>query len=311
MRGWQRAVRQGQAQTRFEEAERGYLDVYDVQVTSRIVRLADRSLRLRVFESGEGSPVVLLHTGGGFALQWLPLFPYLQDFHLIAPDMPGRGLSDRFDYRRIDLRTHAVQIIEALLAALELGSVVIIGASLGAYRALAFAHDAPDRVRALCLFGSPALVLDNRDCASQLKLLAVPGLGPLLLRLSTEKQARSGLGVFAGRHAVEQLPDAFFAYSYREGRLPGSARTFASECRWALTPRGWRHARSLTTDELADIKAPTLLLWGRRDVFGSPELAERVNAHIPDARLELVDSGHLPWYDDAPGSAQLVRQFLG
>lgn len=89
------------------------------------MQLADPSLRLRVFKGGEGSPVVLLHTGGGFALHWLW-------FHL---------------------------------------------------------------------------------------------------------------GVFAGCHAVEQLPDAVFTYSYREGKLPGSAGTFASECRWALTLRGWRSVR--------------------------------------------------------------------
>jgi len=304
-------VAEGTARTHFEEAERQYLDSYDVAVRTRFVELSDPALRLRIVESGEGPPALLLHSAGCFALQWLPLFPHLQDFHLFAPDMPGRGLSDRFDYRGVDVRAHGAGVVEALLDALGLDHAVVIGSSFGAYRALAVAHLAPDRVAALVLVGSPALVLDNRDVALPVRLLAVPGLGRLLLVLSSEKQERSGWQAFSGEQAVERLPDTFFTYSYREGRLPGSARTIATLFARLLTLRGWRHAISWTAAELAEIDTRTLLVWGQQDVFGSVQLAERVVEAMPDAQLALMEAGHHPWYDDPQCCAELIREFIG
>lgn len=311
MHGHEASVPKGTARSVFEEAERRYLDTYDVKAHPTFVELPDRGLRLRVFESGEGPPMVMLHSGGGFGLQWLPLFPYLQDFHLFAPDMPGRGLSDRFDYHGTDVRAHGAAVIKALLDVLGLGRVVLVGSSFGAYSALAFARESPERVAALCLFGSPALVLDNRDLPIQARLLGLTGAGRLLLKLSTEKQERSSWQVFSGQQAVQRLPDAFFAYSYREGKLPGSARTIASLFGQLITLRGWRRSLSWTANELSEIGTQTLWIWGRQDVFGTPDLAQRIVATMPNARLELLDAGHHAWYDSPQRCANLVREFVG
>ena len=44
--------------------------------------------------------------------------------------------------------------------------------------------------------------------------------------------------------------------------------------------------------------APALILWGERDPWYPPALADAYAAHLPGARVEhLSDAGHWPWLD--------------
>ena len=43
---------------------------------------------------------------------------------------------------------------------------------------------------------------------------------------------------------------------------------------------------------------PALILWGERDPWYPPALADAYAAHLPGARVErLPDAGHWPWLD--------------
>ena len=291
----------------FDEAEERLRACYDVDVTSRVIQVAAPPIRLRVLECGDGPPLVLLHGAGAFALQWLPLLPHLRGLRVIAPDMPGRGRSDRFSYRGIDIREHSARLLEGLFDALGLDDAIVAGSSLGGYRALALAHEAPERVRALCLFGSPALVLDNRDAPLAARAMSLPGVSSLLLKLSSEKSERSMWETFAGVRAVELLPPEFVSYSYREGRLPGSSETITTLFSRVFAWRGYRDEPRWTEAELRRITTPSTLVWGRHDRFGSVELGTRVAAALPDARLEVLDAGHIPFFDDPARCAELIH----
>jgi pimeloyl-ACP methyl ester carboxylesterase len=49
-------------------------------------------------EGGDGLPVVLLHGPGEYAAHWLRVIPGLvTTHHVIAPDLPGRGISEVTD----------------------------------------------------------------------------------------------------------------------------------------------------------------------------------------------------------------------
>jgi pimeloyl-ACP methyl ester carboxylesterase len=66
----------------------------------------------------------------------------------------------------------------------------------------------------------------------------------------------------------------------------------------------------ITADQLRNILQPTLFIWGKDDPFGSVDAGRRAAALMPDARLEVVGIGHLPWWDDADACARLVREFV-
>jgi pimeloyl-ACP methyl ester carboxylesterase len=115
----------------FENAERHLFEACGVQVTSRRVRLADPPVDVRVLETGEGPPLVLVHGSGMSATTWAPLMAHLASRRLIALDLPGFGLSDPFDYSGRPLREHAVAQLTSLFDALGLDRVPVVGTSLG------------------------------------------------------------------------------------------------------------------------------------------------------------------------------------
>ncbi len=93
---------------RFVELEAKLLEFYGVQAASRLVGLREPPIRVHLLEAGEGEPVVFFHGGDGEAVNWAPLMAPLQKHaHIFVVDRPGCGLSDAFDYRKVDLRKHA------------------------------------------------------------------------------------------------------------------------------------------------------------------------------------------------------------
>ena len=109
------------------------------------------SLRYRDW-SGDGTPALAVH---GFALNahsWDEVAPALNDvLRLIAVDQRGHGLSDRAPELAGYSRDHMVADIGAVIAALNLGTPVLVGHSMGGMNAMSFAAVHPDRVRALVL----------------------------------------------------------------------------------------------------------------------------------------------------------------
>jgi len=60
-----------------------------------------------------------------------------------------------------------------------------------------------------------------------------------------------------------------------------------------------------------EVQAPTLLVWGERDVLVPVEQAEAWRELVPHARLALVpDAGHVPMIEAPSAFAQLLLEFL-
>jgi hypothetical protein len=62
---------------------------------------------------------------------------------------------------------------------------------------------------------------------------------------------------------------------------------------------------------MAEIEAPSLVVWGGRDRLVDPGLAPRVAATIPDARLLVLDElGHVAQLEDPVTTARAVLGLL-
>ena len=56
---------------------------------------------------------------------------------------------------------------------------------------------------------------------------------------------------------------------------------------------------------------PTLLIWGDKDTFGPPSLAQEMAQIMPRGRAEIVpDAGHLAWLDQPEAVAGSITRFL-
>jgi pimeloyl-ACP methyl ester carboxylesterase len=62
---------------------------------------------------------------------------------------------------------------------------------------------------------------------------------------------------------------------------------------------------------LADIVAPTLVLWGGRDALLPPSLGELVRSEIAGARLVVLErAGHVPMTEASDEVSQALAEFL-
>lgn len=294
------------------EVTRHYRDAAERhQLASRILDV-EQHPAIHAFErDGRDPPAVLVHGGGAFAHVWLPLLDHLGSRHVVVPDRPGFGLSNPVPYRTATYRQTAVQFVDTVLDALEVEAVDLVGNSAGGVWSLWYALDRPERVDRLVLIGAPPLLPDAR-IPPPLRLMAAPGFGELLnwLMAPSPKMVKQIMGAFGeedtiGRHP--ELVDAMVA----AGHDPVASTANLDETRAILTAvRGFRPQMRIDGEDLAQISAPTLIIWGSQDPVGAPEVARQTTNSIPNARLEMLDAGHLPWLGHPDRVGELTDSFL-
>jgi pimeloyl-ACP methyl ester carboxylesterase len=295
----------------YARAEAKLFERYGVDGRSRSVELAAPALRVHVIEiAGEGTPIVMLHGGGSTLASWVPLLPELRGRHVFLVDRPGCGQTDGFDYDGVDVRRHAVDFIGGVLDALALERVTLIGNSMGGLWAMVYAKEHPERVEALVLPGCPATFLGT-SAPLGMRLATLPGLGPAMLRLGPDDppSVKKMLARTAGEHAAEVADPALLETARLAQRIPGAKRSFRSLIARVLTLGGARDGGFGDAD-LATIRTPLLLVWGRHDAFGDAALAERARDAHSTVSARIVEGGHLPWIDDPAHVGEIIRTFL-
>jgi pimeloyl-ACP methyl ester carboxylesterase len=111
-------------------------------------------LRFHVAEAGAGEPIVLVHGWPQHWWTWRHLVPLLAPHaHLVMIDLRGFGWSDA-PPGGYDKQTMADDVV-AVLAALELERVCLVGHDWGAWIGFLACVAAPDRFEAFLALGSP------------------------------------------------------------------------------------------------------------------------------------------------------------
>jgi pimeloyl-ACP methyl ester carboxylesterase len=249
--------------------------------------------RLAYLDQGQGSTVVLLHGFGGSMWQWEYQQTELSVRHrVITLDLLGSGLSDKPD---IDYRPdRLVASLRGFLDELGIERASLVGNSMGAGLAIAFALTYPDRVDRLVLIdGLPAGV--ESKLTSPLMKRAVGTRTPVWL-------AEFGNWLF-GSDATERvlkeivfdhtlLTPAVMERSKRNRRQTGVIRPLMSlrdhlpQWESAFAPR------------LHAISRPTLILWGEEDRLFPPRVGLEMQALIPHSTLHLIpNAGHIPQWE--------------
>jgi pimeloyl-ACP methyl ester carboxylesterase len=271
--------------------------------------------RVHLLEKGEGPPVVLLHGTGNAAGFLLPLLHELQGVRAIAPDLPGVGLSDPIDLPADRYRETAVAWLDRLLDTLELDATTLVGHSGGGVWALWYALAHPDRVRRLVLIGPPAL--PKTSCPLPMRLVATPGVGALLPRLAppTPKSVLRLASVMGEQATLARRPD-LIDLLVALGRDPVTDRAAKAEIRLLVSPfallsrSGFRGRSRVRPDELRQVAMPTLIVWGERDPLGGVAVARAITDLIPNARLEVLPTGHGPWLGEPAKTAATIVDFV-
>lgn len=245
-----------------------------------------RDVKIRLLEGGEGEPLLFLH-GAGRSGVWLPFHAELaKSFHLLAPDHPGFGQSDRPEW--LDDMTDMVFHYRDFLEALGLEQVHLVGTSFGGWVAAEFATTHPERVSKLVLSAAAGLRV-NGAAIADLFLMSSEELASYLFADPAKAAAMN----------AQAIPPEIERELYR-GRI-------------TLAHLGWNPllCNPRLRRRLYRITCPTLVLWGARDRLIPPAHGKAYASEIADARLVIVENcGHAIQLDRPEVFVDEITRFL-
>lgn len=253
----------------------------------QMLKLGDVELELH--ETGEGSPLLFLHSGQGFA----PEDPYVallgKRYRLIAPSHPGFGYSGLPDW--IDSIDDIAHIYLELLDRLELTRVKLVGCSIGGWIAAELATKIPDRIEKL------ALVAPVGVKTGSVTKLDIPDI----FNLSQDAMAKARF------HDPSKAKVDLAKLSEEQVRV--IARN--SETLALLVWEPYMHNPKLK-HRLHRLTMPVLFLRGSSDGLVSAEYLDRYAKLVPGARVETIaEAGHLPQIEQPQAFVSKINAFLG
>ena len=261
------------------------------EVDYRFMRVKGIQVRYSV-QPGNGDGVLLLFNGIGASMELLQ--PFVDELHsttIVAYDVPGAGASSPPGYPWRP-RRH-VALAAALLDQLGYDTVDVLGVSWGGMLAQEFAHRYPARCRRLILAATtpghimvPGHLSVMLRMASPLRYISPNYMKSIAGKIYGGSLRTNKLG--AQQHASRMQPPSILGYYFQVLSLVG----------WSSLP--WLHK----------LQQPTLVLAGDDDPIVRLVNSRMLAACIPDARLRVVDCGHLFLLTRAAILAPEIEEFL-
>lgn len=251
---------------------------------------------------GQGPPLLLLHGLGASGFSWRNNLGVLSGhFRVVAPDLPPHGRSPAPPDGDYSLEGMVQGIID-FMDRVGIPRAALAGNSLGGSLALLLARDYPERVSALILL-APAAALTRLPFIFY--PLRLPGLGkmlaPLLLGPWIIPLALSL--IYYHRELITPQVVSGYAAPFRE---PRRRLALASLCRQVQLP-----PLSAVEAMLAQLKAPTAIIWGEKDLILPVSHAQWLRERLPQAEMHLLPAvGHAPQEEDPALVNEIIIDFL-
>lgn len=243
------------------------------------ILLERRGLEMAYDDIGDGDPLLLLH---GFPFDremWTPQFKGLADsYRLLAPDYPGFGASGSAT-EALTVDSLADLMADFLDAIGVMGTVVVIGLSMGGYVALAMARQQRQRLRGLVLADTKAEPDDDAAKAGRDAMCVVA-------------REDGATGVFE-KLLPKILSDATRT---KNPTVVDEVRRIATRQSSTAIVSALMALRDRpdATAGLEQIAVPTLILVGEHDKITPPSVAESMSKRILGSQLAIIPgAGHL------------------
>jgi pimeloyl-ACP methyl ester carboxylesterase len=238
------------------------------------------------YQAGNGQPLVFLHGAGDHAGAWSEVAPAFKDKNrVILLDLPGHGRSAP-EEGPLPLGTILEGVTFLLDKQVAHGSrMILVGHSMGAWVAILYAREHPDRVeRIVAINGGPLrgrqdvslLPRDREEARKLMAMLRDPGSPPV----------------------PDFVLDGVVRYS-RNGPI-GRLVAMAADME-----------RYLLDGKLSDFRTPVDLVSGESDRLIDFEYARRMEAQLPATRLTILPRcGHVPVRECPKGLTTALERVL-
>jgi pimeloyl-ACP methyl ester carboxylesterase len=270
------------------------------------------SLNIFYREAGptDAPVIVLLHGFPSSSHMYRDLITALKDdYHLIAPDYPGFGNSDRPLVRGFAYTfDHLAEVMEKFLSTLGLKKFSLYMQDYGGPIGFRIAAKHPDWIE--------ALIIQNTNAYEE-------GLTPLFERLRPLWEKRTGADEW---RVIKTFGRAGTVWQYTQG----------ARDKRKISPDAWNmdqyflerpHSHFIQLELQADFgsnlkrypewhdyfrkhQPPTLVVWGKNDKIFSPQGAEMYKRDLKNIEVHMLDTGHFAIEEDCDVIAEHMRRFL-
>ena len=274
----------------------------------RNIPVLGRFMRVRIAGDPSKPTVLMLHGVTRSLDDWDLQFDELADqFHLIAPDMPGYGWSAPHP-DGAGLAALARGVGE-LLDVLDLRDPVhVVGNSLGGAVTMTLLTQRPELVASMTLLDPAGF---GSEVTPLLRLLGIPVIGKIAATTASLPSA------------IIQERLVYTDKSFATRKRIQHALTIARETNAGLT--SWRTVAELGSffsgvsaqwrtellTAVAEYDRPMLVVWGDNDKVLPPSHLAAAAIALPKARTTLIPGiGHMPHIECAPECAALISDVV-
>ena len=268
--------------------------------TSKTIQAGGMSIHYH--DVGSGDPLFLLHSYGPGSTGWITFHKSLpmlsQHYRCIVMDLPNFGRTGPVVYNE---PVHVLQARTALalMDALSIQKADVLGNSQGGQSAMVFAAKYPDRINKLVFGGCHIRTGGDRYLMGNL-----PSEGSRA-RIDVEADpTRENFRRYLRVHIDDQamVTDELVEYIYQS--YTGHPDHIEANQKSVSVP--YDHGA-----DLPNIKAPTLIIWGRYDRMCVFEIGIAALNHIENTRLVLLNNcGHWPPFEKPEEYTSHVLNFL-
>ena len=278
---------------------RSFAEVRREVPQSQLVRVGDQLVHVE--QAGQGEAVVLLHGFGASTYLWRKVMPALAASHrVVAIDLNGFGYTERPQNPAAYTREGQTALVLGVMDVLGIDRAHVAGHSYGGGLSLFLASRHPERFRTLILVDSsaPTYPDDRRSRVASFRPFSNLFVRAVALRPGTVRRALQRsyydpslvtpelVAAYLDRLRVQGADDAFYGLTVP---LP------------APGPKV----------ELAQIRVPTLAVWGAEDQLISLASGGRAVARIPGAEFVVIEKcGHLPMEERPEELLKAMLPFL-
>lgn len=261
-----------------------------MSVTQQSIAIEGR--KAKYWLGGSGKPLVLLHGRLGDAFQhWAPTFDALEPhFHIIAPDLPGFGVSAPLPMPSYQNYLNWLRLLFDMLNVG--GPLLLMGNSFGATLSRFFAAENTEYVSRLVLIDGGEVIRAS-GCAQP--LIRIPGVSDVVIR-GIRRRDYSPDSLKRALADEKQLTPDFIA------RAQAASVGFGAILQQMVLT---------TPPQLRTPTCATLIVWGERDQLNPISTGRQLAADINGSKFALIpQAAHLPQIERPVEFHRLVLPFL-
>jgi len=289
-----------------------------MECTERKIQGA-HGLSLNLVEwSRDGVPILLLHGYSNEAHIWDDFVPVVSShYRVLALDLRGHGESDWHPEGAYRYEDH-VEDVEAVVEALGIDRIVVVGHSLGGRIAMLYGGRNPDRLAGLVIVDS-APELDARGTV-RISMEAAENQDPSFGSLAEFEQFLVHLYPAATAASIRRMAEHGVKQRESDGRwvlkMDTAFRRAVGGDDGAMSREEFERAQAESREAmwaaLEKIPCPTLVVRGAASDVLSPEIADRMAEEtLPRGQLAIVArAGHSVMTDNPEGFNAALAEFV-